>query len=270
MLKGSDTYRFVKDHLGSPRLVVNASTGVVAQRLDYDEWGNVLADSSPGFQPFGFAGGLYDDDTGLVRFGARDYDPKLGRWTSKDAIRFAGGDTNIYAYVHGDPINYIDPTGRYAAAPVVVGVSIAASLAASAAFVAMVGYLASNWDSGSPDAPGTEPAFPEPAGGPEGGPGAAPGGSPGGGSGDGGGGGGPGGGSGGNRYPECAGLSHAATQACCRQAAGLDAPGASGGAPGSGGPGAGGGMMCAQDYRTGDRTRKFQDCMDDNNSPYFP
>ncbi|MDS4031603.1 MAG: hypothetical protein RKO66_16235 [Candidatus Contendobacter sp.] len=30
-------------------------------------------DTSPGFQPFGFAGGLYDKDTGLVRFGARDY-----------------------------------------------------------------------------------------------------------------------------------------------------------------------------------------------------
>ena len=43
-----------------------------------------LNDTNPGFQPFGFAGGLYDPDTGLVRFGARDYDAETGRWTSKE------------------------------------------------------------------------------------------------------------------------------------------------------------------------------------------
>ncbi len=48
-----------------------ASTGGVAQRMDFDECGNALTDSAPGFQPFGFGGGLRDLDTGLVRFGAR-------------------------------------------------------------------------------------------------------------------------------------------------------------------------------------------------------
>ena len=40
---------------------------------------NVSSDSNPGFQSFGCAGGLYDGETGLVRFGARDYDPSIGR-----------------------------------------------------------------------------------------------------------------------------------------------------------------------------------------------
>jgi len=62
---------------------------------------------------FGFAGGLYDADTGLVRFGARDYDPVVGRWTSKDPILFAGGQANLYVYVGGDPINFIDPSGLF-------------------------------------------------------------------------------------------------------------------------------------------------------------
>jgi hypothetical protein len=44
--------------------------------IDYDEFGNVTNDTAPGTIPFGFAGGLYDKDTGLVRFGARDYDPR--------------------------------------------------------------------------------------------------------------------------------------------------------------------------------------------------
>lgn len=46
-----------------------------------------------------------------MRFGARDYDPSVGRWTSKDASGFAGGP-NFYAYGHNDPVNYVDPDGR--------------------------------------------------------------------------------------------------------------------------------------------------------------
>ena len=100
----------MKDHLGSPRLVVNPASGALAQRLDYDEWG-VTTDSPPGFQPFGFAGGIYDRDTGLVRFGARDYDPGIGRWTSKDPSSFLGG-FNLYEYASGDPVNFFDPMGH--------------------------------------------------------------------------------------------------------------------------------------------------------------
>jgi RHS repeat-associated protein len=113
MVKGGVTYRLIVDQVGSVRLVVNAATGAVAQRLDYDEFGNVVQDTNPGFQPFGFAGGLYDRDTGLVRFGARDYDPVTGRWTAKDPIGFNGGDTNLYAYASNDPVNRNDPTGRF-------------------------------------------------------------------------------------------------------------------------------------------------------------
>jgi RHS repeat-associated protein len=111
MTKGGTTYRIVRDHVGSVRLVVDVNTGVVAQRIEYDEFGRVLVDTNPGFQPFGFAGGLYDPDTGLVRFGARDYDAELGRWTTKDPIRFGGGDTNLYLYAAADPANLTDVNG---------------------------------------------------------------------------------------------------------------------------------------------------------------
>jgi RHS repeat-associated protein len=61
--------------------------------------------------PMGFAGGIYDVDTGLVRFGARDFDALTGRWISKDPIRFKGGQANIYVYVANDPINRADRRG---------------------------------------------------------------------------------------------------------------------------------------------------------------
>jgi RHS repeat-associated protein len=111
ILKNGVTYLVVKDHLGGPRLVVDAATGQVAQRMDYDAWGRVILDTNPGFQPFGFAGGQYDAATGLVRFGARDYDPAVGRWTTRDPILFSGGDTNLYGYVVSDPINFTDRGG---------------------------------------------------------------------------------------------------------------------------------------------------------------
>lgn len=111
LIRSGVLYRIVKDHLGSVRMVVNATTGAIAQSLEYDAFGRVLSETGTGFQPFGFAGGLYDADTKLVRFGARDYDPGMGRWTNKDPIGFAGGDTNVYAYVGSDPVNRVDPSG---------------------------------------------------------------------------------------------------------------------------------------------------------------
>jgi RHS repeat-associated protein len=98
----------------------------VAQRLDYDEYGRVTQNTNPGFQPFGYAGGMVDDATGLTRFGARDYDPVIGRWTAKDPIGFAAGETNLYEYVGGDPINSVDATGLFV--PQLIGAFVGAGV----------------------------------------------------------------------------------------------------------------------------------------------
>jgi RHS repeat-associated protein len=113
MVAGGRTYRILTDQLGSPRLVVDSQTGAVAQRMDYDEFGQVILDTSPGFQPFGFGGGLYDGQTGLVRFGYRDYDPQTGRWTAKDPLGLAGGEPTLYGYAAGDPVNNGDIFGLF-------------------------------------------------------------------------------------------------------------------------------------------------------------
>jgi len=92
-------------------LAVYDGNDSLLQRFEYAD-GRMPNDSNPSFTiPFGFAGGLHDRDTGLVRFGFRDYMPEIGRWTAKDPILFAGGDSNLYGYVNNDPVNAVDLEG---------------------------------------------------------------------------------------------------------------------------------------------------------------
>jgi RHS repeat-associated protein len=111
--------------------VIDTGSGDVVQRTDYDEFGNVtLEDTSSGFTsvPFGFAGGLLDGATGLQRFGTRDYDPTVARWTQKDPIGFEGDGLNLYEYVLTDPVNRNDLDGRvsYTNAGMLAAVSVSA------------------------------------------------------------------------------------------------------------------------------------------------
>lgn len=109
LIRDSQLYLIVADHTGSVRCVVNAHNGDIAQAIDYDALGHRTLDTAPGWQPFGFAGGLQEPNSGLVRFKTRTYDPFLGRFLGRDPEGFAGGSINQYEYGHGDPINCDDP-----------------------------------------------------------------------------------------------------------------------------------------------------------------
>jgi RHS repeat-associated protein len=101
------------DQVGSLRAVSNQN-GELLKEVTYDTFGDIVFDSNTSLKvPFGFAGGLYDSDTKLVRFGFRDHDPFTGRWTAKDPILFNGGDTNLYGYVLGDPVSRVDALGLW-------------------------------------------------------------------------------------------------------------------------------------------------------------
>ncbi len=97
------------------RVLSPDNTTKLVKEITYDTYGNILNDTNPTLKvPFGFAGGLYDSDTKLTRFGYRDYDAYTGKWTAKDPIGFDGGDLNLYGYVLGDPVNFVDPSGKIA------------------------------------------------------------------------------------------------------------------------------------------------------------
>jgi RHS repeat-associated protein len=121
MTKGASRYYLIYDQVGSLRLVAD-NVGNIVKDLDYDSFGNVIRETNPSFEiPFGFAGGLFDKDTGLIRFGRRDYDPDSGRWTAKDPILFAGGDINLYGYCLNDPVNLVDPEGQFGVLGTIAG-----------------------------------------------------------------------------------------------------------------------------------------------------
>ncbi len=113
VVKGGTIYRIVADQLGSVRLVVNGTNGAIVQRIDYDEFGNIVQDTNSEFTPFAYAGGLWDSQTELLRFGVRDYDPLVGRWTSKDPTLFKGSRENLFLYCSDDPVNFNDPSGKW-------------------------------------------------------------------------------------------------------------------------------------------------------------
>ena len=111
MIYQGKEYRIISNHVGTPEAVVEVVSGKTIEQLDFDEFGVLRSLSGKNLLPFGFAGGLLDQDTKLTHFGAREYDAESGRWLQKDPIRFQGGDTNLMSYVANDPINGIDPSG---------------------------------------------------------------------------------------------------------------------------------------------------------------
>jgi len=111
MTQNGQKYYLHYDQVGTLKAVSDSSLNVLKE-ISYDAYGNILSETNEAFKiPFSFAGGLYDSDTKLTRFGYRDYDIYTGKWTAKDPIGFAGGDSNLYGYVIQDPVSFTDSVG---------------------------------------------------------------------------------------------------------------------------------------------------------------
>lgn len=75
----------------------------------FNERGKSVSDSSIG-NPWRYRGKRVDKEAGLIYFGYRYYDPEVGRWISPDPMGTIDGP-NVYAFVHNNPIKYVDYFG---------------------------------------------------------------------------------------------------------------------------------------------------------------
>lgn len=99
------------DQVGTVKLL-SRENGSPVKEMTYDSFGTLLSDSLPDLVfPLGFAGGLADRDTGLVRFDYRDYDPAVGLFTAPDPAGDRRGDGDMYDYCVDDPVSCVDPSG---------------------------------------------------------------------------------------------------------------------------------------------------------------
>ena len=76
----------------------------------YGEWVNWTPSDALTGNPFRYTGRRVDPETGLYYYRARYYSPRAGRFLQPDPVGVKD-DLNLYAYVKGDPVNLIDPTG---------------------------------------------------------------------------------------------------------------------------------------------------------------
>jgi RHS repeat-associated protein len=106
-------YYYVQDGLGHTRLLLDGN-GNVKNRYAYDAWGNLIEYVENVPNPFTWNGAYgyeYIPLTGLYHVGAREYDPRTGRWLQRDPIEASSGDPHFWRYCGNDPLNGVDPSG---------------------------------------------------------------------------------------------------------------------------------------------------------------
>jgi RHS repeat-associated protein len=118
-------YYHLKDHLGNVRAVVSPglnNTTAINQTNEYYPFGMSYTKSSSSLlnpvvpNKYKYNGKEEQEMPGKwLDYGARFYDPALGRWTTKDPLCEDGGQESVtpYGYVFNDPIKHYDPDGRF-------------------------------------------------------------------------------------------------------------------------------------------------------------
>jgi len=105
----SETYYYHTDHLGSTRLVTDQSKAVVTDAT-YKPFGESTATGEESY----LYTGKEKDTTGLYYYGARYYDPEVGRFITRDTLagrKVVPQSLNRYTYCLNNPMKFVDPAG---------------------------------------------------------------------------------------------------------------------------------------------------------------
>jgi len=130
------SYSYHYDATGNTVAMTDGSQAVV-NRYAYTPYGQIVGKAESVPQPFQYVGqsGVMAEPNGFYYMRARYYDPEVGRFVSEDPIGFEGGDVNLYAYVGGNPVMFVDPEGEIAVLPIIAGVAAAKGIAIGTAYV---------------------------------------------------------------------------------------------------------------------------------------
>jgi RHS repeat-associated protein len=115
---GQNEY-YLSDALGSV-IGLTDGNGAIKTSYSYSPFGKKQTTGTASSNPFAFTG-REDDGTGYYYYRARYYSPDQKRFIAEDPLGFGGGDSNLYSYAGGDPVNFTDPSGNQFAIPVPQG-----------------------------------------------------------------------------------------------------------------------------------------------------
>ena len=117
-ITNGQVYYYHADHLGGANVLTN-STGVVKEITEYDPYGKISRNDHLGTAEevawYYFTSKGFDGEVGLYYYGARYYDPGLGRFITADTVVQSPSNPqtlNRYSYCGNNPVNRIDPTGH--------------------------------------------------------------------------------------------------------------------------------------------------------------
>ena len=110
--KGSGVAFVAYDGNGNVAALIDAALGNTVANYDYGPFGEVIRASGTlsKLNPFRFSTKFQDDETGLLYYGYRFYDPSAGRWLSRDPVEESGG-LPLYAFCRNSGPNLIDHVG---------------------------------------------------------------------------------------------------------------------------------------------------------------
>jgi RHS repeat-associated protein len=141
---GGTSLHYVQDQLGSVRDVIATQNGSRVASFDYAPYGDPVQSNGRVSTDFRYARLFYDSQDGLYLTHYRPYDPRTGRWLSRDPLGIAAAQNN-YTYGQTNPLSYIDPGGQFIW------------------FVAIAAFLAYEFTPGIANAPGpNDPTYSTP------------------------------------------------------------------------------------------------------------